>query len=519
MEKRLTILVIDDSEADLEILRRHIEDVPGWTAEVLAFTEPEAGCAEFAKRVVDVMLLDYYLGGQTGLDVLRTIRAGGDVRPIIMLTGRGDEEIAAETTRAGASDYLVKSKVRPEVLRRAVENAVAQYVLRQEKALLEEELRQSQKMETVGQLAGGIAHDFNNLLMGIMGYVELALMKVQADDVREHLEQVRGICQNMAELIQRLLSFSRRGGVKYETLDINQVVTDIALVLKHSIHKDVEIRTELLPHELAVRGSAAMLQQVLLNLSVNGAEAMPEGGCLTIRTKRLLVEPITQALYPMLDAGEYALIEVQDTGAGIDPKDIERIFEPFFTTKRVSTHKGTGLGLAVAWQNVRHHGGVIKVYSERGRGATFRVYMPIVSELVDANPNVPNPEVPRGTETILLVDDEHPVRSVIGQLLQQLGYKVYTAADGLEAVDLFRRFHEGIAVVLLDLSMPHMGGSDCFDRLIRIDPHARVIFSSGHDMEASASEFLARGAKDIIQKPYQVGDLATRLRIVIDAPE
>ncbi|MCX5758935.1 MAG: response regulator [Candidatus Hydrogenedentes bacterium] len=519
MEKRLTILVIDDSEADLEILRRHIEAVPGWTADVLAFTDPDAGRAEFAQRVVDVMLLDYYLGGQTGLDVLRAIRAGGDLRPIIMLTGRGDEEIAVETTRAGASDYLVKSKIQPEMLRRAVENAVAQHALRQEKALLEEELRQSQKMETVGQLAGGIAHDFNNLLTGIMGYVELALMRVQAPDVREDLEQVKDICQRMAELIQRLLSFSRRGVLKYETLDINQIVTDIAMVLKHSIPKNVEIRTELPPHELAVRGSAAMLQQVLLNLCVNGAEAMPDGGRLTIRTKRVLVEPMTQALYPMLALGDYAVVEVQDTGAGIDPKDTERIFEPFFTTKMVSSRKGTGLGLAVAWQNVRLHGGMIKVYSERGHGATFRVYVPFASELAGPIASAPRPEVPHGTETILLVDDEHPVRNVIGQLLQQLGYKVYTAADGLEAVDLFRRFHQEIVAVLLDLSMPHMGGSDCFDHLIRIDSHARVIFASGHDMQAGSREFLARGAKDVIQKPYQVSDLATRLRTVIDAPE
>jgi len=517
MDRALTILIVDDSEADIEILRRHIDSIPGWTTDLLCFTDPAAACAELAQRVVDVVLLDYYLGARTGLDVLQTIRTAGDMRPVIMLTGRGDEEIAVETTRAGASDYLVKGKMHPEMLRRAVEGAITQFQLRQEKALLEERLSQSQKMETVGQLAGGVAHDFNNLLTGIMGYVELVLMRVRAPDVREDLEQVKAICRNMAELIQRLLSFSRRGRTEYETLDVNRIVDDVALVLKHSIPKNIAIHVEALPKELSVRGSPAMLQQVLLNLCINGAEAMPKGGHLTIRSRRVAVEPATQALHSAIAIGDYAVVEVQDTGIGIEPKDAERIFEPFFTTKNISLHKGTGLGLAVAWQNVQQHGGTIQVYSEPGRGTAFRVYLPIALEAPAAPAATPANDIPRGSETILVVDDEPPVRYVASKLLEQQGYKVHAAADGIEAIELFRRFHKEIAAVLLDISMPRMGGSDCFNHLVGIDPKVRVVFASGHDMRAECDALLARGVKQVVQKPYQTSELATVLRDVIDA--
>ncbi|MCP4642971.1 MAG: response regulator [bacterium] len=512
---RLTLLAIDDDPADLEILRRHVGHVPDWQAELLAHPTLESAQEDLKRRMIDAILLDYVLGGQTGLDVLKRLRHLGDERPIIMLTGQGDERLAADLIREGANDYLVKGELTPDLLRRSVDGALARARLQQEKVLLEEQLRQSQRMETIGQLAGGIAHDFNNMLTGIMGYVELALLRARDQEIENDLLQIQSTCRHMADLIQRLLSFSRHGSQEFAPTDLCQALREVQVVLAHTLPKDTEMAMEMPDHELVINGSTAMLHQIFLNLCMNAAEAMPDGGHITVRASNVDVDSEPRPDQPSLAPGEHALLEVHDTGKGIDKESLSRIFEPLFTTKTLGKKKGTGLGLAVVWQNVRDHSGVITVYSEEGHGTTFRVYLPLIRESTQQSRSSSLQEIPTGSESILIVDDEQVVRNVASQMLQRLGYRVFAAADGVEALATYRELPGEIDAVLLDVAMPRMGGEECLRGLIDMDPEVRVIMSSGHDMSARDDDLVSKGAKGTIQKPYQLADLARRIRALL----
>jgi signal transduction histidine kinase len=340
-ERKLTLLVIDDDPGDAVLLRRQLEDIPGWEAEVTVYQDPAEARSHLRNRAVDFVIVDYLLGPVRGLEVLKDIRGEGDERPVILLTGHGDERIAAEITRAGADDYLVKAEMTPDQLRRSIENALAQFRLRQEKALLSEELRQSQKMEAIGQLAGGLAHDFNNMLTGILGFVELALMKSHEKEVESDLRQVQATALRMKELIRRLLSFSRRSRAEYAPVELGQLVRELEAILAHSIPKNIDLKIEMGRENLSLYGNAAMLHQVLLNLCLNAVEAMPQGGTLRIGLRKAEAAPEIRSRYPHLSECPVAALEIEDTGKGIAREHLERIFEPFYTTKNLSSEKGT----------------------------------------------------------------------------------------------------------------------------------------------------------------------------------
>ncbi|MBN2307348.1 MAG: response regulator [Candidatus Hydrogenedentes bacterium] len=512
VKRKIGMIMIDDDPGDVELLRRLVEEVPDWDVDFSAFASAQEGRAELTRRAFDVVLLDYFLGSETGLDLVKKVRAAGDARPIIVLTGRGDEHIAVEVTRAGASDYLVKGELSSDLLRRAINGAIVQHELRKEKALLEEELRQTQRIETIGQLAGGIAHDFNNMLTGIIGHVDLALMEARGCDIETDLLQVQTTCRHMANLIQRLLGFSRRSKSDLGPTDLCQVVREAEMVLSHTIPKNVQIEVKTIDAPLIVNGNGTMLHQVLLNLGINASEAMPKGGTLTIRTRRVVADADFRFAHPSAKEGEYAYLEVEDTGRGIEEANLKRIFEPLFTTKDLDARKGTGLGLAVVWQNIKEHHGFVTVYSEVGQGTVFHLYLPLVAGQAEARHNAGGDGIPTGSETILVVDDEQVVRSVATRMLQRLGYKVYSAPDGAEALSVYENLKDEIDAVLLDLAMPRMGGKECIHGLLAVNPEARVLFSSGHDMTARMQELLDLGAKGVIQKPYQLSDLARRIR-------
>lgn len=514
---RITAFILDDDPRDLELLRRDLEDIPGWLVQVLGFNDWETGRKELTRRAVDVIFLDYLLGQETGLEVLREIRGSGDQRPVIVMTGQGDEQIAAEITRAGADDYLVKGLFNSDTLRRSIEGATLRYQLRREKALLSEQLQQSQKMETIGTLAGGIAHDFNNMLTAIMGYVELALVKSEGREIRKELDYIQTACRQMAELVQRILSFSRRENSGLSLINLGQIIKESDAVLRHTISKQIEVRVKLAQESLMINANASMLHQVLLNLCVNAAEAMRDNGVLTIHAEKMLVDSEFALAHPSIKEGAYIRLEVQDTGEGMDQETRERIFEPFFTTKTLGTRKGTGLGLAVVWQNIAAHNGLINVDSEPGRGTTFKIYLPLTRK---DRENIPQRasegEIPTGSECLLVVDDEKLVRELTGTMLQSLGYTVYSAPDGETAIKTYLEIQDKIGAVLLDISMPRMDGEECLTRLLKIDPDVRVLFSSGHDMAAKLTNLKALGAKGVIQKPYRIRDMARQIRALLD---
>jgi signal transduction histidine kinase len=508
----LRIVAIDDEPGDLRLLGRYFRDISAWDVELIPCTGFDEGLAAINGHYADLVVVDYLMGGRSGLDLIRLMRERGDQRPVIVLTGQGDEQIAAELMRAGASDYLVKGRLDADSLRRSIEQVLARRELERERALLEAELQQAQRMESIGRLAGGLAHDFNNMLTGIMGFVELAMIKSQGRESMRDLENVQQICHRMGELIQRLLSFSRRGRERPASVNLVQLLEEMELVLSHSMPPGIQLVKRAPPGHVVVMGVGVMLHQVLHNLCDNAVEAMPEGGTLTLRLTEVELADDDRLGGGAVPPGQYALIQVGDTGRGIAPEDIDRIFEPFFTTKALGSEKGTGLGLSVVWQNLEDHGGYIRVESAPGEGSTFSVFLPMGRTAAPDSGATEGPAAQMASNvsrrTALVVDDEDVVRKVATQMLERLDFKVYSASDGEQAVRVYAERAGEVDVVLLDVSMPGMDGRACFQKLREVDPRVRVVFSSGHDLKVWLEDDALEGASGFVQKPYSLGQLA-----------
>ncbi len=378
----------------------------------------------------------------------------------------------------------------------------------------EEQLRQAQKMEAIGTLAGGIAHDFNNILTSILGYASLVQQELPPDSPSSRdLETIIKSARRAADLTAQLLTFARRSAqAEQRPLDLNEIVREVVKLLERTIDKAIAIETGLSADPAIVRGDGGQLHQALLNLCLNARDAMPQGGRLLIETRNVhLSEQYVEADL-QLAAGKYAVLSVSDTGAGIDPAVRGRIFEPFFTTKE----QGRGLGLAMVYGIVHGHGGTVHVYSERGRGTTFKVYLPAHQEL--GSPTSPAPETAMGgNETILIVDDEEEVRHVLGRILTRGGYTVLSSADSAQALDIYRQRRAEIALVILDLIMPRVGGQETFRQLREINPKVRVLLSSGYSENGQVSHILSTGAQGFLQKPYEMAGVLRKVRQVLDA--
>ncbi|HQT97576.1 MAG TPA: PAS domain S-box protein [Thermodesulfobacteriota bacterium] len=380
---------------------------------------------------------------------------------------------------------------------------------------LEKQVRMAQKMEAVGTLAGGIAHDFNNVLTVIIGFGEMLKRRIAGDpQAVSDLDQVLRSAERASVLTRQLLTFARRQIIDLGKLDRNQVVTDFELFLRKAMREDIEIK--MLPTEtpVTIRADRGQIEQILMNLSINGRDAMPAGGRLIIETEVISLEEGYLNQYPYMKAGRYAVLSVSDTGAGMDEKTRERVFEPFFTTK--GPDKGTGLGLAVVYGIVKQHNGFIHLYSEPGKGSTFRVYFPAVDAPPDPRISAVHPVSLGGNETILLAEDEESVRNLMEQTLKSYGYRVLIARDGEEAVDLFHRRGKEIAIVLLDLVMPKMGGKRAYDEMILTAPGLKVLFLSGYSANAIHESFVLLPGFQFLQKPFGPDALARKVREVLD---
>lgn len=383
-----------------------------------------------------------------------------------------------------------------------------------ERRHLEEQLIQSQKMEAIGQLAGGVAHDFNNILTAILGYADLMLADLPAGG---HLEaygsEVKVAAERGAALTRQLLAFSRRQLLQVSILDLNEVVGEVEQMLRRLIGETIVLVTNLEPELTRVKADPTQVQQVILNLALNARDAMPGGGVLSIRTSNLaLVSPTTMEGAD-LAPGLYAVLEISDTGAGMDPEILSRIFEPFFTTKEKG--KGTGLGLATVYGIIRQSGGMITVESRPRRGSTFRIFLPGATEPAETrSSDLPARVGPRGSETILLAEDEENVRTLVRTVLESSGYTVLEATGGDHALQIADR-HEGpIHLLVTDIVMPQMSGSELAKRLVDRYPAMKVLFMSGY-AEKYPHGSMATGGSAFLQKPFTAAALAQQIRALL----
>ncbi len=386
-----------------------------------------------------------------------------------------------------------------------------------ERRQLEEQLRQAVKMEAVGRLAGGIAHDFNNLLTAIIGSADLLLEDLApASPARVDVAEIRRAGERAAQLTSQLLAFSRQQPLTPRVIDVNALVADMDRLLRRLIGEDVQLRTVLTPDLGAVRADAGQLEQVIMNLAVNARDAMPRGGKLTIETANAELDETYTLDHVGVRPGPCVMIAVSDTGSGMDRETLAHIFEPFFTTKEVG--KGTGLGLATVYGIVKQSGGHVWVYSEAGRGTTFKIYLPRVAEPVEGLGPATVPVTLQGTETVLVVENETPVRELARRMLEAKGYAVLTAATPADALALVERHTEAIHLAVTDVILPGMDGPELARRLEKARPGLRVLFVSGYANEAIVHQGVLDPSVAYLPKPFTAEALARKVREVLDAP-
>jgi len=382
-----------------------------------------------------------------------------------------------------------------------------------ERIRLEEQFRQAQRLESVGRLAGGVAHDFNNLLTVINGYSEMLLLnEAIAKSDSDALREIRLAGERAAGLTQQLLAFSRRQVIQPAVIDINAVVKDTQTLLRRLIGEDIELIVNLTPDLGPVLADPGQIQQVVMNLAVNSRDAMPNGGSLHIETTNVLLDESYRAEHPEVRPGPYVMLAVSDTGFGMSPEVRSRIFEPFFTTKELG--KGTGLGLATVYGMVKQVGGWIWVYSEPGRGTTFKIYLPQTGEpLSSMKPSI-KADV-RGSETILIVEDQVEVRTLALTGLASFGYAAHVAGTGKEALAFCQEFPGRIDLVVTDVVMPDMNGREVANQIAQLRPDARVLFMSGYTTDVIAHQGVLEPGVEYLQKPFTPDSLARKIREVL----
>jgi len=377
---------------------------------------------------------------------------------------------------------------------------------------LERQLRQAQKMEAIGTLAGGIAHDFNNLLMGIQGNISLSLLDVEAGSpLLKNLKKIEQYIQNGVDLTKQLLGFARGGKYEISMLNINELLKEQNLMFSRT-NKEIIFQDKYAPDLWSVEVDQGQIEQVLMNLYLNALQAMSGGGTLITCTGNVTVDKDQYNPY-YVKAGKYVKMTIEDTGIGMSEEVQQRIFDPFFTTKEMG--RGTGLGLASVYGIVKNHEGFINVYSKKGKGTRFEVYLPASGKGVPYKQKVKE-EFVEGKETVLLVDDEAMILDVGERMLGKLGYKVFTAGDGKEALAVFQKYPDKIDAIILDMIMPKMGGGETFDRIKKMKPDIKVLLSSGYSINGQATEILNRGCNGFIQKPFNLQNLSQNLRSILE---
>ncbi len=519
------MLYVEHHPMDIDLTLRHFaETAPEFKIDVVNT------CADALARLAqppayDVALIDLRMPDQSGLDFAREAKHRGlPLPPFVILSGMGDEAAAIASLKLGAADYVAKRDGYLNQLPYTMERAIAHDRLNRiseqlrvelaehkrietEREKLEAQLREAQRMEAIGRLAGGIAHDFNNLLSVILCSTGFAIEESKDDDrIKDELREVEKAAERAAALTRQLLAFSRKQVLQPVELNLNRIVTGVEKMLSRILGEDIDYVQVLVPDLGVVLADPGQVEQVLMNLVVNARDAMPTGGKLTIETSNVDLDAEYAADHVAVEPGAYVLLAVTDTGCGMDEETKARIFEPFFTTKGLG--KGTGLGLSTVYGIVKQSGGNIRVYSEPEHGTTFRIYLPRVETAVAVAPMVKAVVTStRGTETVLVVEDEEAIRSITSRILGMSGYAVLTAATADEALLLCESRQGEIHLLLTDVVMPQMGGRGLAERVSALRRGIKVLYMSGYTDDAIAHHGTLAPGAHFIAKPFGAADL------------
>ncbi len=553
-----TLLAVDDRQDNLFVLEQLIADgLPGCS--VITATSAKEGLAIAASTHIDGALIDVQMPTMSGIEMCRRLKADGataDIHVILVTAHEATTDLKTEGLNAGADDFISKPINNAELLarikamlrlRRAEDelrelnerledvvtertrtlrdqlrkSALAEQALQEsekEKEQLEEQFRQSQKMEAVGRLAGGVAHDFNNLLTVINSYAGFASDELRdGDPMKADIEMILTAGQRAADLTRQLLIFSRKQVMEPRVLDLNEVVSELQKMLRRLIGEDIDLCTSLGDDLGRITADPGQLEQVLMNLTVNARDAMPKGGTLTIETANVELDEESRSMHADSVAGPHVMLTVSDNGPGMTAEVKAQIFEPFFTTKEAGT--GTGLGLATVYGIVKQSGGSIWVDSEPGQGTTFKIYLPRVeAEKTEERRHTDITEL-RGSEMVLLVEDEEAVRTLTRRMLVSAGYQVITASNGGEALLECERYGGVIHLLLTDVVMPKMSGKDLVNRLAKLRPSLKALFMSGYTGDVTLHHGVTDEGVLFIAKPFNAQALLRKVRTVLDGAD
>jgi signal transduction histidine kinase len=516
MKSPLHILHLEDDPNDAALVQATLEG-DGITCATTCVSSRDDFVAALEQGGIDLILSDFTLPAFDGLSALKIAHAGRPDLPVIMVSGTLGEERAVDSLKNGATDYVLKERLTR--LAPAVRRAMLEVETRAENKRLEGQFIGAQKMEVIGQLAAGVAHDFNNILAVIMGNNGLIVSELGPDSpLREYTEEIRQASERAAGLTQQLLIFGRKQTAQPVVLDLDDVVKDLDKMLRRLIGENIEMTIVPGKHTGRIKADSGHVGQVLMNLVVNARDAMPSGGRLTIATNQVTLDENYTSTHPGAMPGDYVMLSVSDTGIGLTEAVKARLFQAFFTTKPLG--KGTGLGLVTCQTIVQQSGGHIGVYSEVGRGTTFKVYFPRVELPLDAAARpIQSGPLPRGTETLMVVEDEPSLKYLTCRALNVQGYEVLPASNGQDALRVARE-HKGapIRLVVTDVVMPLMGGKVMAEWLKTTYPGIKVVFTSGYTDATIAHHGMLETGAEFLSKPYTPATLARKVREVLDQP-
>lgn len=513
MSQPIKILIVEDNPNDAELVVRELYRSgfdPHWLR-----VETEEDYLINLKPDLDLILSDYTMPQFSGLRALELLKERGLEIPFIIMSGTVGEEIAVKTMQLGAEDYLLKDRIAR--LGPAVARAIKSVEERIGRKQLEQQFIESQKMEVIGQLAAGVAHDFNNILSVIIGYSDLIKPELDhSGTAQKYVEEIRQAAERAVALTRQLLIFSRKQTVQPTVLDLNEIVKDMEKMLRRLIDENIELTIVPEKQISRTKADAGQVGQVLMNLVVNARDAMPVAGKILVETQNATLDENYAKTHKGVIAGDYVMLAVSDTGTGMTAEVKAHMFEAFFTTKPKG--KGTGLGLATCQTIVKQCGGHIGFYSELGKGTTFKVYFPKVHQKLDVvAKSTETMALPRGTETILLVEDEPSVRHLTRNVLEAQGYNVLQAINGREGLRVASEFKgPAIRLVITDIVMPQMGGKIMAEWLKVTHPGIKVLFTSGYTDETIVRHGVLELGVAFLQKPYTPAALARKVRKLLD---
>jgi signal transduction histidine kinase len=514
MKSPLHILHLEDDPNDAALIQSTLE-AEGITCAITCVQNHDDFMAALEHGGIDLILSDFSLPAFDGLSAAELVHTKWPAIPLILVSGTLGEEQAIDSLKSGATDYVLKGHLSRLVP--AVRRAMQEVQERAEHRKLEEQFIGAQKMEVIGQLASGVAHDFNNILGVIIGYNDMIMSELGPDSpLRQCSEEIRHATERAAGLTQQLLIFSRKQTVQPVVLDLNDVVKDLNKMLRRLIDEHIEMT--MVPEKQIgrVKADFGYVGQVLMNLVVNARDAMPNGGKLTIATNNVTLDENYARTHTGVIPGDYVMLSVSDTGTGMTDEVKACLFKAFFTTK--PSGKGTGLGLATCQTIVQQSGGHIGVYSEVGKGTTFKIYFPRVEQPLDVAARlIPTGPLPRGTETLLIVEDEPSVRHLARSVLEAQGYEVLSAPNGQDALHVARE-HKGspIRLVVTDVVMPLMGGKVMAEWLKTTYPDLKILFTSGYTDDAITHHGVLETGVEFLSKPYTPAMLARKVREMLD---